>query len=130
MMKLAFLALLAFGGCLGGCAAERAANKTIEMAGAIGTAIIEKSHITDSALSASGRLNNPHYRILAAIVQGVYLDIGLDGVQVDASASGSGSGADKPLSPETMKAISDSLNDPGFAAKLAEAILAAQKKNE
>lgn len=117
-----FAALLAwlFGS---GCAAERAATKTVEMAGAIGTAIIEKSHITDSDLSANANLNNPHYRVWAVMVNGVMLDIGLDGVQVGASARGSGSGDDKPLSEETKAAIRERLNDPGFVTKLGDVLV-------
>ena len=90
-----------------GCATERAVSASTDLARAIGVAIVEKSHFTETAASANANINNPHYRVLAALVQGVLMDIGLDGVQVQGSLQGQGSGPDIPLSPETLRKIVD-----------------------
>ena len=108
-----------------GCATERAISASTDLARAIGVAILEKSHFTDTAASANANINNPHYRVLAALIQGVYLDIGLDGVQVQGALQAQGSGPDVPLSPETLRMIRERGLGPDAVERLIEAALEA-----
>jgi len=112
-------------GCIlfgGGCAFDRAVGAAADAARGVSVALIEKSTITQTNATAGGTINDPHYRVLAVAVQGVYLDIGLDGVTVHGDISGQGGGADKPLSAETMRAIHEQLlRDDSFRAWLLEA---------
>ena len=102
---IAAFVLAFFHGCLGGCAAERAAEGISSMAKATAMAIIEKSNFTSTDALASGRLNNPKYRVLAGMFNGVIIEIGLEGAELEGRLTGSGVGPDKPLSDETLAAI-------------------------
>ena len=107
----AVLGALACLGCilLTGCAFDRAIEAAADSARSISVALIEKSTITETSATAGGSINNPHYRVLAVAVQGVYLDIGLDGVTVQGNISGQGGGPDKPLSDKAAAAIREKL---------------------
>ena len=107
-----------------GCASQRAVSAATDLARAVGVAIVEKSHFTDTAASAQADINNPHYRVLAALVQGVLLDIGLDGVQVQGALQGQGSGADIPLSAATLERIRRRGLDPDSIDRLIQRALA------
>ena len=113
-----------------GCATERAISASSDLARAIGIAIVEKSHFTDTAASANANINNPHYRVLAALIQGVYLDVGLDGVQVQGTLQAQGSGPDVPLSPETLQMIRERGLGPDAVERLIEAALKAGQSQE
>lgn len=90
---------------LAGCAAERATQAAADVARMTATALIEKSHFTDSAAQVNGDIDDPTYTVDAFYVQGVHLQIGLRGVEVKGRISGQGRGDDVALTPETVAAL-------------------------
>lgn len=105
--------------CTAGCAAERTAQGAFEVAKQTAGAIIEKSHLTDTQAFAKARLNNPKYRVMAGVFNGVILEIGLEGAELEAGLQGAGSGEDIPLSPETLASLRASMSKDDFAALVA-----------
>lgn len=114
-----FLCALTVAAVFGGCAMERAVGAASDAARGITTMLINKAPITQVAANAEGEINNPHYRVLAVAVQGVLVDIGLDGVQVEGQIQGQGQGENQALSEAAAQQIRDALlKDDSFLALL------------
>ncbi len=102
-MRLTFILIPVLAFC--GCAAEKAVDGAIDVARATTTALIEKSQLQTFQLGANGKITNPHYRVWVVFVQGIYTDIGVDGVEVGGTLQGAGTGTNKEISDETLEAI-------------------------
>lgn len=104
-MRIAALVILI---TLVGCV-DNAVKQTIDMAGAATLAVIEKAHITESAITANGRVQDPKYIIRMLYCQGVIGEVELRGLDIGAEVKGTGEGADKPLSIESLESIRNAL---------------------
>lgn len=91
-----------------GCV-DSAVRQTIDMAGAATLAVIEKSHITESAITATGEVRDPKYIIRMLYCQGVIGEVELKGLKIGADVSGYGAGEDKHLSVESLESIRNAL---------------------
>lgn len=88
-----------------GCAQDRAVEGVGRIVGTVSTALVEKSHITDSRLAAKGEIHDPEYEVDGFYVTGFVAKIHTRGIDISASAEGSGSGPDITLTPEQQAAL-------------------------
>ncbi|MCK4340280.1 MAG: hypothetical protein KAY37_00980 [Phycisphaerae bacterium] len=90
---------------LPGCAMERSIEVACDTARLIGVTLAEKVNLEQSSAAAGAEIEDPTYRVMVLYVQGVLLEVGLDGVEVKGRISGHGGGTDKPLTAETIEAL-------------------------
>jgi len=106
-----------------GCAADKATTGAINLAEVVATKIAQDVPLQTGAMIASGRIQDPHYRIIAGMLNGVYVDIGLDGAYLDGTMQGQGTGGPVTQTPELRQIYADITRNP----TLQERVFAAWK---
>ena len=91
-------------GCVG-----KAMDTAALMVQSASDVMLEKAPLTEALLRADAVVDNPHYRVLAVHVDGLLLDMGLDGVRIAGNVEAQGEGDDQPLSDETKAKLRDFL---------------------
>ena len=96
---------------LAGCALEKSIDAAADIARSTAVTLLEKSPpLTNLAAGVSADVDNPTYRIFAVVVNGVLLEVGLEGVKLKGEANTIASGeSGSALSPETVRLLADSL---------------------
>lgn len=101
-----------------GCAADRATDGAMKLATVVAEKVSQELPVNAGHLQANGKINNPHYRILAAMVTGVYCDIGLDGAELSGELYGVGSGGPTSPDPAMAEFNREILGRPDLQAKV------------
>lgn len=112
MRRMAVIMMAILVACLaGGCTGERAGFEIAKQTGTLLTVAATNASETLERvqIDAEGRIQDPHYRVLAAWVTGVLLDIGLDGIYLSGRALGEGSG--RLTDPEAVAALQAALRE-------------------
>jgi hypothetical protein len=93
------------------CALEKSIDAAADIARSTAVTLLEKSPpLTNLAAGVQASIDNPTYRIFAVVVNGVLLEVGLEGVQLEGNANTIASGdAGDALSPETVRLLAQSL---------------------
>lgn len=106
---------------LPGCVAMQAMDAATKTVHDVALVLAEKSNITETSAEAGASVEDPAWVIEGYWVQGVRVESRLRGVKASGKIRGSGSGPDKPLSPETLA----ELRRRGFTAEQILEMLAA-----
>ena len=97
---------------LPGCALEKAIDVAGDVARTTALTVVEKSPpLSSLAVGAQADITNPTYRVLAATVNGFLLEVGIQGLDIDSSLGGQGTGDGTQLSDEARAAIREQLGD-------------------
>lgn len=113
---------------LTGCALDETARTGMVMVKDVTLKAVDRIPIDSGALAANANLNNPHYRVLAVMVNGVLLDVGLDGVVVQGNMQAQGAGGPAPIDPDLRERLDKILNEPSFWEKILSGLQEQQEK--
>jgi len=105
-----------------GCAADRATTGALNLAESVALKVADEVPLNSGAVYASGEINDPKYEVVAGLLNGVYVSVGLKGARLKGDLQGAGSGGPTEASPEMRAAFGKILTRPDLQTKVLDLV--------